>query len=220
MSKKLNLIGNRFGRLVVLEEYFEPSRKCTYWICKCDCGVKTKPISGSELKRGRVQSCGCLKIERIKEANTIHGGRYTKLHYIWQNMKQRCNNSSGRDYPNYGGRGITVCNEWNNSFEAFYEWATANGYNASVKRGECTLDRIDVNGNYEPSNCRWVTQKEQCNNLRKNLVIEIDGMKKTAKQWADESGLNEATIRYRYKHGFNGYAIISNEKHQIKGVKQ
>lgn len=213
--RAIEMTGKRFGRLVVLEKSAKKKPGKIYWICKCDCGNTTHPIDGASLRNGKTKSCGCFGREQVRKAHTTHGGRYSKINYIWHNMKERCNNPSYRDYENYGGRGIAVCDEWNNSFECFRDWALNNGYNPNAKRGMCTLDRINVNGNYEPSNCRWTTQKEQCNNIRKNIVITIDGISRTITQWADESGLGEATIRYRYHHGYKGRDLISHEKHKF-----
>lgn len=220
MGKKINLIGNRYGRLVVIEEAARsPGITNAMWICRCDCSNITQPIRSTDLTRGKTKSCGCLKIERTKEANIRHGDGHSRLNTAWINMKQRCYNPSKKEFKDYGGRGITVCREWLDSFEAFRDWAMASGYNPNAKRGQCTLERMDVNGNYEPSNCRWATQKEQCNNLRKNLVIEIDGRSQTVKQWAEECGLDEAKIRYRYKHGYTGIDLIKKER-CCKNTKQ
>lgn len=160
------------------------------------------------------------QIQRTKEANTKHGLRYTRIYTVWCNMKSRCYNKNRKEYGNYGGRGIVVCDEWKENFFAFYEWAMANGYNPTAKRGTCTLERIDVNGNYSPSNCKWATQKEQCNNLRKNLMIEIEGKTQTVKQWAEQSGIDESKIRYRYKHGYIGKELLKKERLQQNNTEQ
>ena len=118
--------------------------------------------------------------------------RHTRLYKEWRAMKNRCSCSTWEDYGNYGGRGITVCEEWEKSFEAFRDWAIANGY-----RDDLTLDRKNVNGNYEPSNCRWATLKEQANNTRKSRYIEYKGERKTIRQWADETGINYQTLYSR-----------------------
>lgn len=203
---------DRYGRLTVLYEVPKADRPKGYtsrmFVCVCDCVNVTKPITLSDLKRGKTKSCGCFHLERIKAANTKHGDGHSRLNCVWQNMKQRCYNTKMRDYPLYGGRGIKICDEWRDDYSAFRKWAFENGYDPDAKRGETTIDRIDVNGDYEPSNCRIVTQKAQCNNLRKNLLIEIDGRTQTLKQWAEESGIDEAKIRYRYHHGYTGQDLL------------
>jgi len=127
-----------------------------------------------------------------------HGMTNTRLHHIWKSIKQRCYNPNNNRYSNYGGRGITVCDEWRNSFNAFYEWAMANGY-----ADDLTIDRKDTNGNYEPSNCCWATQKEQQNNRRNNCLITHNGETHTLAEWAAITGLKYQTIQRRLKTGWN-----------------
>lgn len=153
MRKKIDLTNKRFGRLLVLEYVGD----CK-WRCLCDCGNE-KFVCGSDLRLGKTQSCGCLQRERTSKANTRHKMRGTRLHNIWLGMKQRCYYKKHVRFERYGGRGIIVCDEWKNDFLKFYEWAMSNGYSDNL-----TLDRIDNDGNYEPSNCRWVTPKEQFEN--------------------------------------------------------
>lgn len=139
-----DLTGRRFGKLTA--ESYERTGNSLKWICKCDCGNIVKAY-GYDLQRGRVTSCGCRKEK--------HGGRYSRLYEIWHSMKSRCNNKCHKFYKYYGGKGIKVCSEWENSFVLFREWAFGHGYDDSL-----TIDRIDSSGNYEPGNCQWITAKE------------------------------------------------------------
>lgn len=130
--------------------------------------------------------------------------RHTRIYSIWCDMKKRCNNKNQSNYNNYGGRGIKVCKEWNDDFESFLEWSISNGYNDSL-----TIDRIDVNGNYEPSNCRWVTWEEQHYNKRNTVYIEVDGQKMTLKEIAEKYELTYSCVFTRYNRGRN---VISGDK--------
>lgn len=190
--KDEDMIGKRFGRLTVIKRGEEYYTKCgkhyDTWICECDC-KSIKTIAGRHLRAGRTKSCGCILKEGTRKT---HGMAHTKLHNTWCNMKSRCNNKNNNDYTNYGERGIKVCEEWDKSFEAFYNWAMENGYSENL-----TIDRIDVNGNYCPENCRWVTWNEQARNKRVNHFITYNGKTMCVKDWETETGINSKTIARR-----------------------
>lgn len=189
-----DLSGQRFGRLVVIrqgEDYVSPSNKHrTQWQCQCDCG-NTVLVEQSNLIRGNSNSCGCLNLDNIVDRSTIHGDRRSRLYSIWTNMKTRCNNTNSQDYYKYGGRGVSICSAWNNSYESFKEWALSSGY---IDNPQCTLDRIDVNGNYEPENCRWATPEQQANNRRNTINIAFRGEEHTLSEWAKICGIKYHTL--------------------------
>lgn len=163
MSALKDLTGQRFGRLVVVERAGSDRQKRATWKCQCDCGRETVATS-SYLLNGDIRSCGCAKSERMIERNTKHGKAQTRLYGVWANMIQRCTDPNHQHYHRYGGRGITVCDEWRYNFQAFYEWAMANGYDENAAHGQCTIDRIDNDKGYSPDNCRWVDMKTQRHN--------------------------------------------------------
>jgi hypothetical protein len=195
MSSKIDMAGKRFGRLVVIEECGKDNCGQLMWKCKCDCGNATT-VRGYSLRRGDVQSCGCFQTECSRNRAKTHGGFYTNLYRKWAGMKRRCYYVRGTMYRHYGGRGITVCDEWKNDFESFRNWSLANGYCDGL-----TLDRIDVNGNYCPENCRWVTQKEQQNNKRNSHLLTCNGETHTVAEWCEITGLPRGTIRGRLEKG-------------------
>lgn len=193
-----NLIGQKFGRLTVLGLSEKKSGRKSYWVCECECGNK-KLVRSDCLKRGQVQSCGCMKEEqdKVNLGRTIHGdtpkGKQKRLWQTWQGMKQRTSNPNNKAYARYGGRGITVCDEWRESYVAFRDWSLSNGYADNL-----TIERIDNNGNYEPTNCRWATFKEQCNNRRTNVMIEWNGKTQNIQQWSDETGIPYNVLHDRF----------------------
>lgn len=188
MSQKLRLEGKRFGKLTVLK-YACSYKQRSNWLCKCDCGNETI-VESRLLKSGNVTSCGCV--------HKYHGMSGTRLYTIWQHMIDRCYNSNNTNYKNYGGRGIQICDEWKDDAGKFCEWALANGYAKDL-----TLDRIDVNGNYEPGNCRWATRKEQANNKRNNHFLSCNGEIKTITEWERITGISKQTIYKRLKRGWS-----------------
>lgn len=158
------------------------------WFCKCDCG-NNNIISANKLTSGKTKSCGCLKKETAKPPVIVkHGMSYSRLYQVWKDMKGRCCDLNNKRYANYGGRGIKVCDEWL-TFENFCKWALSDGYSDDL-----TIDRINNDGNYEPSNCRWATKKIQANNRRTNHLLTYKGETHTLKEWAEITGINYSTL--------------------------
>lgn len=197
----IDITGQRFGILTVIEPIYDQDSRRWKWRCKCDCGNETLS-SANNLKSG-VTSCGCLRRKKSHDRLYVHGKSHSRLFPIWQSMMQRCDNPRCHAYDNYGGRGIRVCDAWEDDFEAFEEWAYANGYDDNAPRGKCTIDRIDVNGDYEPNNCRWVSMAKQANNKRCSVYIEFNGERKTIGEWAKETGLTHSMIKGRLNRGWS-----------------
>lgn len=197
MSK--DITNKRFGRLVAIEPVGRDKYGYVVWRCKCDCGNE-KEVSTKNLGHG-TSSCGCLAREQSAKRCEKHGMSRSRLYRVYISMFGRCTNPNAHQYENYGGRGIKVCDEWHD-FEKFAEWALANGYRED-KRGKCTLDRIDPNGNYEPTNCRWVTMKTQERNRRNNKLITYNGETHCVAEWAEIVGLKAVTLHHRLKAGWS-----------------
>lgn len=178
-----DLTGKKFGRLTAVYAYKDPSGRRFVWHCQCDCGGE-KEVCSSSLTSGRTRSCGCIHRESLAERNTSHGHTKERLYRVWKGMKARCFIKSHKSYPRYGGRGITVCDEWNNDYLAFRTWAFANGYDPNSAYMQCTIDRINHDGNYCPENCRFVGNIVQANNTSRNIHLEYNGEVKTTAEWA------------------------------------
>lgn len=196
--KKINLLGQNFGNLSVISEYSKPNSKRKYWLCKCECG-NTTIVNTTDLKNGHTKSCGCLK-NKNNNKTTRKSVKNNRLYNIWRGMKKRCYLPTNKDYKNYGGRGISVCDEWKNNFLAFYDWSIANSYSDTL-----TIDRIDTNGNYEPSNCRWVDIKTQERNRRNNLYITET---KNLSEWCE-------ILNYPYKKAKERCQILKRSNKPI-----
>lgn len=185
--------GQRFGRLVAIEHVGFASNCVTLWRCKCDCGNETIVRQGN-LNSGTTRSCGCLDIDRTKEANTTHGQSHTRIFNIWSKIKERCYNPKRPAYKNYGGKGVVMCDEWRNDFQTFYNWAMTNGY-----QDDLTIDRINSNGNYEPLNCRWLALSENVRLRNATAFIAIGELSLTIHDWAIRLNMDPATLMSRYK---------------------
>ena len=199
MPRKKDLTGMKFGRLTVIKQDGKYKNGARLWLCKCDCGNE-KHVAGTHLLSGKIRSCGCFLSETTVKRNKVekvrHGKRNTRIYHTWRSVKDRCLNPNIKAYPRYGGRGIMICEEWKNDFQAFYDWSMANGY-----ADDLTLDREDVNGNYEPDNCRWVSMKKQANNRRSNVQLTYNGETKTLSEWADYLDIPYSRIEKRYSAG-------------------
>lgn len=205
LSNCKDLTGLKFGRLTVIrrgEDYISESTRRPRWICKCDCGNNVLVVA-SNLVRGTTTSCGCYAREQLSLRRTSHGGwaNHERLYEVWANMRRRCQCKTCHNYDMYGGRGISVCDEWQD-YSVFRSWAYASGYDDNAEFGECTIDRIDVNGNYEPSNCRWVNAKVQQNNKTSNIKVTYNGETHTLKEWSRLRNINYRTLYSRYKRNW------------------
>lgn len=190
---KYELTGKRFGKLVVIREIGLNKWQSVEWLCKCDCG-NYHITQAKYLMRGDTVSCGCKREKALRDYSEKlkkHGMANNQLYRVWQGMRGRCNNKKSKSYKNYGGRGIKVCPEWN-EFLSFYNWAINNGYEKGL-----SIDRIDVNGNYEPKNCRWADSITQGNNTRRNHYLTYNGETKTMSEWARIKNLDYSTLRSR-----------------------
>lgn len=213
-----DLTGQKFNYLTVLK-LDHKKRYCYkglsqgfhyFWLCKCDCGNKVV-VDGTHLKNGHSKSCGCYKAKRTSETHTTHGLSNSRINRIYRKMKGRCYNSNNPKYYCYGARGITICDEWKNDFKAFYDWSIQNGYKDNL-----SIDRIDVNGNYEPSNCRWATNLQQANNKTINHYLIYNNEKHTIAEWSRITGFPKSSISYRIKKNWTIKDILTKP---IRGSK-
>lgn len=188
---KHNLVGQRFGKLVVVERLPTNRHGEIEWLCQCDCG-NTHKATSYNLTQGRTTQCRQCMINQIACANTKHNCSPKRLHEIWVNMKTRCHNQHYSLYHRYGGRGIKVCDEWEHSFANFREWALNNGYSKDL-----TIDRIDNDGDYCPENCKWSTVTEQSNNRISNRILVLNGEPDTMANWSRRTGIPYWVIQRR-----------------------
>ena len=202
--------GQRQGALLIIERD-ETRIQGTYWVCRCDCG-KLLSVSASNLSAGQ-KSCGCKAREesslRMSQKIT-HGQTHTRLYRLWVGMRQRCFDENASNYGRYGGRGITVCDEWDR-FENFRDWSLKNGYS-----DELTIDRIDYDGHYGPDNCRWVSDKIQANNRSTNHYLEYDGQIMSIADWARKKDINPNTLANRIRRGWPIEKALTKKPSKIK----
>lgn len=208
MGKFIDLVGNTYGLLRV-EKRAENAGGRTAWNVVCQCEKKTRfAVTGNSLQRGNTKSCGCtraISLAKLNKERRTHYQTRTRLYRLWGTIKARCNRETHSSYKNYGGRGIKVCEEWSRSFESFRDWAHDNGYYEDLGksgRNKMTIERIDNNGDYEPSNCRWATNLEQMNNKRDNVYYTINNETKTLTEWSRITGVKSGTIYKRIRNGW------------------
>ena len=198
ISKLVDLTGQRFGMLTVLhrsKDYiFESGRKERMWSCQCDCGNIIDVLGINLKKKNNTTSCGCYKVEKMKASKTTHGLSNHQLYHTYQKMKSRCYNRNNKNYKDYGKKGVIICDEWlgENGFVNFYKWSMSHGYSENL-----SIDRIDVNGNYEPSNCRWTDVITQENNRTNNHIITYNNETMTMAMWARKLGIGYKTLANR-----------------------
>lgn len=207
----LDRTGQKYGRLTCTGKY-ERRGSYIYWLCECDCGNKTW-VRAQNLASGEVKSCGCA----MEHTNRVHGMSHTRIHNIWSKMIERCYWKDSHAYKDYGGRGITVCEEWRGTegFIRFYEWSMKNGYSEDL-----TIDRIDNNKGYSPDNCRWTDKLTQANNTRTNVFYEYGGEKHTVAEWARIYNLPQECLRQRlYKLNWPFEKAISTKVRKINAIK-
>lgn len=214
MGNFVDLTGKRFGRWTVIgraEDRVTAKSREIMWNCVCECG-KQKVVKGGSLKSGKSVSCGCYSAE-VTSAMLVKRHRDNqqeivrtkeRLHNTWTSMIQRCTNKNHKYYHYYGGRGITVCDEWKKDYLEFRKWAIANGWKEGL-----TLDRINNDFPYCPENCRFATKKEQANNRRNNRYVEIKGERRTIAEWADILGVTHARIWHYVDIGITGDELLS-----------
>lgn len=188
--KLIDLTGKRFGRLTVIERSSEKNQCSSKWICECDCG-NVVSVYSHNLRQGTTVSCGCYNLERLHndKRHLTHGLGNHPIYETWCHMKTRCCNPNATGYENWGGRGITICDEWKEDFVQFYDWSITHGWREGL-----TIDRIDNDGPYSPDNCRWVTPKEQANNTRRNHILEFNGKRHTISEWSEITGIDRNVI--------------------------
>lgn len=193
-SIRLNLEGRTFGRWTVLE-FSHRNGVLMLWKCRCECGTE-RPVTAGSLTNGSSSSCGCFQREDLSARATSHGHSRTPIYSAWRSMVKRCHDPRSGEYPRYGARGISVCEPWRESFEAFLNDMGERPFDGA------SIDRIDNDGNYEPGNCRWATMMEQGQNRRNSQLVTLDGVTRTISEWTRIQGIPDSTLRYRVRRGW------------------
>lgn len=196
MTAKKQLLGHTFGRLTVVAPAASRPGGAVRWECRCECGGSLTVLASS-LLTGNTASCGCLRRERTRDRSITHGAWQTSEYAIWSNIVQRCTNPKHRDYADYGGRGITVCDAWRGSFESFF----ADMGSRPSKRH--SIDRIENSAGYSPGNCRWATGSEQTRNTRRNRIVTHAGEALTVVEWSERTGISQGRIKQRLDSGWS-----------------
>lgn len=195
MVKKIDVAGQKFGKLTAIHYSYSNKQGRAMWLCQCDCGKETI-VQVSKLLNGHTQSCGCYHRERAALLHTTHNMRHTKIYEVWSHMIQRCINPKEKAYKYYGARGIAVCDKWN-TFDGFYE-----DMGSTYQKGY-SIEREDVNGNYEPINCKWIPKKEQAWNKRNSQIYEIDGIKGSLPFLCNHFRAKYANVDARIRRGWS-----------------
>lgn len=208
MTKRLEVIGKRFTRLIVKEYHSTINRKLCY-LCICDCGNE-KIVSAGALNCGNTKSCGCLWIEAKGKTSLIHGLSHTSLHKNWCGMIGRCYNTNHISYKNYGGRGIKICKSWL-TFVNFKNWAFKNGY-----APDKSIERKNNDKSYSPTNCKWATRAEQSYNKRSNIKVIIDGVELNSKEVFEKYGIHPTMLSGRLKRGKTGLEAVKKPRRSGK----
>lgn len=195
-------LGKKINRLEIISYYTVELNRQKYFVCRCDCG-KELNVRVANIVNNPQKSCGCYKY------NLKNGFSRTRLYPIWKELISRCNNPKNKRYYVYGKKGIKVCKEWEKDFLAFRKWAYENGYDENAPRGNCTIDRIDNDGDYTPENCRWVPYSRQQRNTQKTIIFEYKGVKKPLIDWCEELNLPYNTIRWRYSSWGNVDKVLT-----------
>lgn len=193
MGNVIDLSGKRFGNWRVLSCAGRNKSGGAVWKCECSCG-NVRIVDGRSLRSGASTNCGCL---RPHVGKPKHSGRNERLYGVFRGMIDRCENKNCAQYERYGGRGITVCDEWRNDYSKFRDWALSSGYQSEADKYKCTIDRIDNNKGYSPENCRWVSQKAQSNNKGNNHLLTYNGETHTITEWSEITGIRKDTLRRR-----------------------